>query len=110
MMSGDAIRRQVGENLRRYCRQAGPSQEEVGIRASLHRTEIGLLERGERMPRVDTALKLAGAVGVPLSALVEGIEWLPGDSHRGAFDVAVESQSGGDLVSPGIQGAGKSWR
>lgn len=102
MMSGDAIRRRVGENLRWHRRRAGLSQEEAGIRASLHRTEIGLLERGERMPRVDTAMKLAGAVGVPLSALVEGIEWSPGDSHRGEFDVAVESQTREGLASPSL--------
>ena len=45
------------------------------LRASLHRTEIGLLERGERMPRIDTAIKLAGALGLPLASLVEGIDW-----------------------------------
>lgn len=102
MMSGEAIRKQVGENLRRYRRRVGLSQEEAGIRASLHRTEIGLLERGERMPRVDTAMKLAGALGVPLSALVEGIEWSPGDSRRGEFDVAVGSCAGANLASPDL--------
>jgi len=76
-----------GENLSRARKRAGMSQEEAGIRASLHRTEIGLLERGERVPRIDTAIKLAGAVGVPLGELVDGIEWSPGTASRGNFSV-----------------------
>lgn len=78
-----------GENLSRARKKAGLSQEETGIRASLHRTEIGLLERGERVPRIDTAIKLAGAVGVPLGELVEGIEWSPGTASRGSFSLGA---------------------
>lgn len=74
-----------GQNLRRARRDADLSQEEVGIRASLHRTEIGLLERGERIPRIDTAIKLAAAVSVPLSDLLVGIEWTPGGVRPGGF-------------------------
>lgn len=39
---------------------------------------MSLLERGERMPRVDTALRIAGSLGVPLDDLVAGLEWKPG--------------------------------
>ncbi|HKB51634.1 MAG TPA: helix-turn-helix transcriptional regulator [Solirubrobacterales bacterium] len=48
------VARRFGANLRQLRRQADLSQEEVGARASLHRTEIGLLERGARVPRIDT--------------------------------------------------------
>lgn len=85
-------RARFGENLVRARKRGGLSQEEVGIRASLHRTEIGLLERGERMPRIDTAIKLAGALAVPLSELVQGIDWKPTTTHRGNFQVS-ESES-----------------
>ena len=83
--SGATIAARFGDNLRHARKDAGLSQEEVSIRASLHRTEIGLLERGERVPRIDTAIKLAGAVGVPLSELAAGIEWSPGFSRPGRF-------------------------
>lgn len=66
------------------------SQEAVAIRASVHRTEVGLLERGERMPRIDTAIKMAGAVGAPLADLVEGIAWTPGEAQRGRFEPPAE--------------------
>ena len=67
-----------GRNLARCREGADISQEELAFRASIHRTEVSLLERGERMPRVDTALRLAGSLGVPLGDLVVGLEWRPG--------------------------------
>jgi len=75
-----------GENLRRHRRRAGLSQEAVGLHADLHRTEIGLLERGERTPRIDTAVKVAGALDVDLGDLLDGIAWQPGKSERGRFE------------------------
>jgi transcriptional regulator with XRE-family HTH domain len=88
------IATRFGKNLNRCRKRAGMSQEEVGIRASLHRTEIGLLERGERLPRIDTVIKLAGALSVPPSELIEGIGWSPGSASRGSFSVAMtEPQS-----------------
>jgi transcriptional regulator with XRE-family HTH domain len=81
------MKEHIGKNLRKHRRRAGLSQEEVGIRASLHRTEVGLLERGERLPRVDTLVKLAGALEVSPGELLAGIAWNPGYAQRGAFEV-----------------------
>ena len=33
--------------------------------ASLHRTAVGQIERGERVCRVDTLVKLAGSLEIP---------------------------------------------
>jgi transcriptional regulator with XRE-family HTH domain len=74
-----------GENLARCRRRAGLSQEQLGLRSSLHRTEIGLLERGERIPRIDTLVKVAGALGVQPSELVDGIRWAPTETSGGEF-------------------------
>lgn len=82
-----SLAERFGQNLRRARKRAGLSQEAVGLRASLHRTEIGLLERGERTPRIDTVIKLAGAVGVDPGDLLAGIAWNPGDVRRGSFGV-----------------------
>ncbi len=67
-----------GKNLARCREGADVSQEELGFRASIHRTEVSLLERGERMPRVDTALRIAGSLGISMDDLVAGMEWRPG--------------------------------
>jgi transcriptional regulator with XRE-family HTH domain len=80
-----------GENLHRCRKEAGFSQEELGIRASLHRTEIGLLERGARMPRIDTVIKLATALELEPARLLKDIVWNPGDITRGAFSIKESS-------------------
>lgn len=72
------MKARFGHNLARCREGAEVSQEELSFRASIHRTEVSLLERGERMPRVDTALRIAGSLGVPLGDLVAGLEWRPG--------------------------------
>lgn len=79
-----------GKNLKRCRRQAGLSQEEAAIRASLHRTEIGLLERGERLPRIDTCIKLAGAVEVDAAELLAGIAWHTGEATPGRFRLSED--------------------
>lgn len=84
------IAARFGRNLSRARRRAHLSQEELGIRATLHRTEIGLLERGERLPRIDTLIKVAGALEIPPAELIEGIEWSPGSTRIGKFKMKAE--------------------
>jgi transcriptional regulator with XRE-family HTH domain len=80
---GVAVR--FGENLRRFRRREGLSQEELAARASLHRTEIGKLESGERIPRIDTLVKLAGSMAIPPEDLLTGIYWTAGGAIGGGF-------------------------
>ena len=79
------VAERFGANLSRLREESGVTQEELAFRASLHRTEIGLLERGGRLPRIDTLAKLAGALEVEPAALFEGIVWTSGDFRRGQF-------------------------
>jgi transcriptional regulator with XRE-family HTH domain len=62
---------QFAATLRRLRDEADVSQEELGDRCGLRRTEISLLERGRRAPRLCTLLLLATVVEVPIAALVE---------------------------------------
>jgi transcriptional regulator with XRE-family HTH domain len=80
-----------GRNLFRCRRRAAMSQEELGTLASLHRTEIGMLEQGTRLARVDTLMKLAGALSVSPLELLEGIHWTPGASAEGSFSISDRS-------------------
>ncbi|MFL5898323.1 MAG: helix-turn-helix domain-containing protein [Solirubrobacterales bacterium] len=64
-------------NLRRARDAAGISQEELARRCEVHRTEISLLERGGREPRLGTMVKLATALGTTPQALCSGISWDP---------------------------------
>jgi transcriptional regulator with XRE-family HTH domain len=71
-------------NLRRARTKAGISQEELGHRCDLHRTEISLLERAGREPRLATIVKLAGALQISPAELCDGMAWLPAKQR---FDV-----------------------
>jgi len=90
----DGLACRFGQNLRRVRKRVGISQEELGSRSGLHRTEVGLLERGERVPRIDTLLKLATGLGVRVdSPLLEGIVWEAGTTTTtpGAFAFSTRS-------------------
>ena len=64
-------------NLRKARTEAGISQEELGYQCDLHRTEVSLLERAGREPRLATIVKLAGALQATPNELCDGISWLP---------------------------------
>ena len=81
------------ETLSRCRRAAGMSQEELGVGASLHRTEISQLERGLRVARIDTLVKLAGALSISPCELLEGIEWSPGSTTSGQFQLSPPSEA-----------------
>lgn len=81
----DAFAKRFGENLSRHRKRADLSQEQLSVRASLHRTAVGQLERGERVARMDTFIKLIGALGVRPEDLLEGLKWTPGEMTAGKF-------------------------
>lgn len=76
---------QFGKNAARLRERAGLSQEETGISADLHRTEVSQIERGNRCPKADTIAKLAGALGAEAGEFFEGIVWTPAEIQRGSF-------------------------
>ncbi|MBS1878612.1 MAG: helix-turn-helix transcriptional regulator [Actinobacteria bacterium] len=85
---GGGFASRFGANLA-YCRnRAGDiSQEELGMRADLHRTAVGQLERGERVARTDTLVKLAGSLQIPYDELLDGLLWTPSIRTAGAMDI-----------------------
>jgi transcriptional regulator with XRE-family HTH domain len=70
----DTARTQFAVNLRQHRDRAGLSQEALADLCDLHRTEISLLERCKRSPRLETIVILAR--GLQLSSpgeLLKGI-------------------------------------
>jgi len=64
-------------NLAFYLKQAGLTQEDLAARSEIHRTQAGKLVNGEQVPRLDTVVKLAGALGVSVADLTEGMAFQP---------------------------------
>jgi transcriptional regulator with XRE-family HTH domain len=70
-----SAREQFAVNLRSHRERVGLSQEALANLSDLHRTEISLLERSKRSPRLETIVILAQ--GLKLASpgdLLEGIE------------------------------------
>ena len=60
-----------GKVLRVVRKQAGLTQEQVGLAAQLDRTFVSMMERGERQPTVRVLFKLATALRVTPVHLIE---------------------------------------
>ena len=75
-----------GRNLAGTREAADLSQEAVGGLAELHRTAVGQLERGERVPRADTVIKLCGALRIGPEVLLAGLVWVPPEIGFGRFE------------------------
>jgi transcriptional regulator with XRE-family HTH domain len=69
----EQVRSQFAANLREQRERAGLSQEALADVCDLHRTEISLLERRRRSPRLETIVILARGLGISASELVEGV-------------------------------------
>jgi transcriptional regulator with XRE-family HTH domain len=70
----ERAREQFAANLRRHRARAGLSQEALADICDLHRTEISLLERCKRSPRLETIVILARGLGLASPAeLLEGV-------------------------------------
>jgi transcriptional regulator with XRE-family HTH domain len=69
----EQVRSQFAANLREQRERAGLSQEALADACDLHRTEISLLERRKRSPRLETIVILARGLGISASELIEGV-------------------------------------
>jgi transcriptional regulator with XRE-family HTH domain len=84
-----------GKNIARHREAKGISQEELGFIAGLHRTAVGQLERGERVARSDTVLRLCGSLGIEPTALFEGLQWKPAVFSKGELIVQLKQMGDG---------------
>lgn len=86
-----AVATAFGTVLRRLRKQAGLSQEQLGLEADLMRNYISILELGQQQPTITTLFKLAASLKrrpSEIMALVED-EILAGaanDRDEGALD------------------------
>jgi transcriptional regulator with XRE-family HTH domain len=64
----------LAKRMRSERKRIGVSQEDFADDCGLHRTAIGLLERGKSIPRLDTLLLVSRRLGLTVSELLRGIE------------------------------------
>ena len=63
-----------GVVLRRLRREAGLTQEQLGLEADLQRQYVSSLELGEKQPSITSAFKLAKALNIKTSKLFALVE------------------------------------
>jgi len=78
----DTLQQRFGNLVKRRRQAAGLSQEALAGAAELHRTYIGLLERGLRMPSIDVVQKIAKALKMTMTEIVAELEGLEIDGLR----------------------------
>ena len=66
-------RTRFAANVRAQRQLRGLSQDRLARACRLHRTEISLLERGAREPRLGTIVRIARALDVPPAELLDGV-------------------------------------
>ncbi len=67
----------VGRRIRTVRRAADLTQEVIAERAGIHRTNMSLYENGQKVPKLETFVKIAMALGVSPCELLPGLEWDP---------------------------------
>ncbi|MCE2394513.1 helix-turn-helix transcriptional regulator [Candidatus Poribacteria bacterium] len=74
MATNHILLKKFGDRVRSLRNQAGISQEKLAEMAEMHRTYISGIERGERNVSLINIMRLASALNVSVSKLMEGID------------------------------------
>lgn len=88
-VTGENLGRRFGENVRRMRQRQGYSQEKLARLCSLHRSAVNDIEKGQRLPRLDTLLKVMMVLDATPEELLAGVPvWVPGLSETGEWVAA----------------------
>ena len=84
------VAQRFGKNLARERGRKKLTQEQVADRGQVHRTLVSQIEAGNRQPRLETLIKLAGALEIDPSALLDGMRWEPPKQAKGKFRISAD--------------------
>ena len=77
----NALAIQIGKRIRAFRKERGYTQEVLAERAECHTTYIGQIERGEKNATLESIARVAAALGVPLTRLLEMTEGVPSEDN-----------------------------
>ena len=72
-MAKDAAKK-IGAKIREERKRVGLTQEALAEKAELSLSQVGYIERGEVKPSIDSLVRLASALDVTPSSLLEGLD------------------------------------
>lgn len=73
-IKSDILAHIFGKVLREVRKERGISQESLGFKSGYHRTYISLIERGNRIPTLQTLFNLASALDISVTDLVKRVQ------------------------------------
>lgn len=108
----EGLKARFGENVRLLRARVHISQEGLGFGADVHHTQISMIESGQRLPKIGTALKLAASLEVELSTLLAGITYRPRffSAARGDFEISTRPLFERDTSGERLEGGADRWR
>jgi transcriptional regulator with XRE-family HTH domain len=92
----------LGKRVRELRKQLSCTQEELAHRASISVSFLSMVERGERLPRLETLATLAEALGVSISELFTGVSE-PGNGSAQILRPLITFLSGQPLSSEDLE-------
>lgn len=73
----------IGDNIRFHRRKLGISQKELGEKlGGISQQQIGQWENGLANPKLETQIKIASALNVPVSLLNDSLGWLKEPEYK----------------------------
>jgi transcriptional regulator with XRE-family HTH domain len=73
MPKHDPILRSLGQSIAKHRRTKDLTQDALAEKADLDRTYLSDIERGVRNPGIKNVARIAKALGITLSRLLEGV-------------------------------------
>jgi transcriptional regulator with XRE-family HTH domain len=101
------VARRFAETLLRLREAADLTQEELALRAGIHRTQVSLLEAGRRLPRFETLLRISASLGVSPRAFTDQAAHTDGAAGSGVPDRPVDLSTRSDPRSTSAAGSGE---
>lgn len=80
----------IGDSIKKYRLSKNWTQKELALNSGITRESIGNYERGDRIPPSDILNKIAAALGVPVSKLLEEDTFNLTDSDTEKVDSYVD--------------------
>lgn len=99
-----------GSNLLYGRRSAGISQRALGDLVGMRRENLSELERGLRLPRLDTILKLAAGTNLSTCEVLAGMRWDPVPPSHFRIGIGLEDEEGHERADQGAPGRPPSAR
>lgn len=108
----EELQARLGVNMRECRKRLGISQHELGFRAETHPNAISPLELGQTLPRIETFIRLTGALEVTPNDLIAGIVWTPAEAivTPGDFEVPSDPELAAEAAALRKKGISRRWR